>query len=136
MSDELDREVGELLATAIRDAVSGSVETRSGPELLEALEPGTDAWEQEMLAVARGELARGARFDKVGDFIGESLAAECTNYVEGLLYAVRRRRELACAGAQVEIRGPDGRVRYRRPANHPDVQEALRTPGYSVRGMR
>jgi hypothetical protein len=32
----------------------------------------------------------------------------------------------------VEIIGPSGTVHYRRPANHPDVEEARRTPGYSV----
>ncbi len=94
MSDELDRQVGALLAGAIRDAVSEPVDTRSVQEQLESMEPGRDAWEQEMLGVARGELARATRFDHVGDFTGESLAAECTNYVEGLLYAVQRRREL------------------------------------------
>jgi hypothetical protein len=34
----------------------------------------------------------------------------------------------------VEIIGPDGKVHYRRHHEHPDVLEALRTPGYSVRG--
>jgi hypothetical protein len=37
-------------------------------------------------------------------------------------------------GEQVEIIGPDGKVHYRRPAGHPDIEEAKRTPGYSVRG--
>jgi hypothetical protein len=32
-----------------------------------------------------------------------------------------------------EILGPSGRVHYRRPPDDPLVQEALRTPGYSVR---
>lgn len=35
---------------------------------------------------------------------------------------------------QVEIINPQGNVSYRRPHNHPDVMEALSTPGYSVRG--
>ena len=35
---------------------------------------------------------------------------------------------------QVEILGPDGKVHYRRPHDHPDVWEALKTPGYSVHG--
>lgn len=35
---------------------------------------------------------------------------------------------------QVEILDPQGRVSYRRPHDHPDVMEALSTPGYSVRG--
>jgi hypothetical protein len=32
-----------------------------------------------------------------------------------------------------EIVGPSGKVHYRRPPSHPDVAEARRTPGYSVR---
>lgn len=32
-----------------------------------------------------------------------------------------------------EIIGPDGRVHYRRPYGDPMVDEALKTPGYSVR---
>ncbi len=32
-----------------------------------------------------------------------------------------------------EIIGPDGRIHYRRPATDPAVDEARRTPGYSVR---
>lgn len=32
-----------------------------------------------------------------------------------------------------EIVGPDGHVHYRRPAGHPDLEEARRTQGYSVR---
>ena len=32
-----------------------------------------------------------------------------------------------------EILGPDGKVHYRRPENDPMVEEARRTPGYSVR---
>ena len=35
---------------------------------------------------------------------------------------------------QVEIIDPQGNVSYRRPHDHPDVLEALNTPGYSVRG--
>jgi hypothetical protein len=35
---------------------------------------------------------------------------------------------------QVEIINPQGKVAYRRPHNHPDVLEALNTPGYYVRG--
>ncbi len=35
---------------------------------------------------------------------------------------------------QVEIIDPQGNVSYRRPHDHPDVMEALSTPGYSVRG--
>lgn len=34
---------------------------------------------------------------------------------------------------QVEIINPQGNVSYRRPHDHPDVMEALSTPGYSVR---
>ncbi len=34
---------------------------------------------------------------------------------------------------QVEIINPMGTVSYRRPHHHPDVAEALRTQGYSVR---
>jgi len=33
----------------------------------------------------------------------------------------------------LEIVGPDGSVRYRRPFDHADVDEARRTPGYTVR---
>lgn len=33
----------------------------------------------------------------------------------------------------MEIVGPDGKVHYRRPDGHPDIAEALSTPGYSVR---
>ena len=33
----------------------------------------------------------------------------------------------------VEIIGPDDKVHYRRPAGHPDIAEAERTPGYSVK---
>lgn len=32
-----------------------------------------------------------------------------------------------------EIVGPSGRVHYRRPPDDPLVEEAKRTPGYSVR---
>jgi hypothetical protein len=32
-----------------------------------------------------------------------------------------------------EIVGPDGRVHYRRPPDHPMLDEARATPGYSVR---
>lgn len=32
-----------------------------------------------------------------------------------------------------EIVGPNGRVHYRRPPDDPMVEEAKRTPGYSVR---
>lgn len=32
-----------------------------------------------------------------------------------------------------EIVGPSGRVHYRRPAGDPLVDEAQRTPGYTVR---
>lgn len=32
-----------------------------------------------------------------------------------------------------EIIGPSGRVHYRRPPDDPMVEEARRTPGYSVR---
>lgn len=32
-----------------------------------------------------------------------------------------------------EIVGPSGRVHYRRPHDDPMVEEAKRTPGYSVR---
>jgi len=35
---------------------------------------------------------------------------------------------------QLEIIGTDGKVHYTRPHDHPDVWEALNTPGYSVRG--
>lgn len=35
---------------------------------------------------------------------------------------------------KVEIIGTDGKVHYTRPHDHPDVLEALNTPGYSVRG--
>jgi hypothetical protein len=35
---------------------------------------------------------------------------------------------------QIEIINPQGNVSYRRPHDHPDVLEALQTPGYSVRG--
>ena len=35
---------------------------------------------------------------------------------------------------QVEIIDPQGNVSYRRPHDHPDVLEALNTPGYHVRG--
>lgn len=35
---------------------------------------------------------------------------------------------------QLEIIGTDGTVHYTRPHDHPDVWEALNTPGYSVRG--
>lgn len=34
---------------------------------------------------------------------------------------------------QVEIINPQGKVSYRRPHGHKDVQEALNTKGYSVR---
>lgn len=34
----------------------------------------------------------------------------------------------------VEIVNPQGKVSYTRPHDHPDVLEALKTPGYSVRG--
>lgn len=34
----------------------------------------------------------------------------------------------------VEIVNPQGKVSYTRPHDHPDVMEALKTPGYSVRG--
>lgn len=37
------------------------------------------------------------------------------------------------APVYVEIVDPSGRVAYRRMSDHPDVQEALRRPGYSVR---
>lgn len=36
---------------------------------------------------------------------------------------------------QLEIVGTDGTVHYTRPHDHPDVWEALNTPGYSVRGI-
>lgn len=36
------------------------------------------------------------------------------------------------ASPQVEIFGLDDKVHYRRPLNHPDVLEALRTQGYYV----
>jgi len=32
-----------------------------------------------------------------------------------------------------EIINPQGKVSYRRPVTHPDVKEALATPGYRVR---
>lgn len=32
-----------------------------------------------------------------------------------------------------EILGPSGRVHYRRPPDDPMVEEARKTPGYSVR---
>lgn len=35
---------------------------------------------------------------------------------------------------QVEIVNPLGNVSYRRPHDHPDVLEAFKTTGYSVRG--
>lgn len=35
---------------------------------------------------------------------------------------------------KLEIIGPEGAVHYTRPHDHPDVWEALNTPGYSVRG--
>lgn len=35
----------------------------------------------------------------------------------------------------VEIIGPDGKVHYTRPHDHPDVLEAFQTRGYSVRGV-
>ena len=34
-----------------------------------------------------------------------------------------------------EIVGPDGKVHYRRPLDHPDIYQAWRTPGYTVRPM-
>jgi hypothetical protein len=34
----------------------------------------------------------------------------------------------------VEILGFDGKVHYRRPASALEVEQALRTPGYAVRG--
>lgn len=37
------------------------------------------------------------------------------------------------AGTDLEIVDPSGRVSYRRPAGHPDIDEARRTPGYTVR---
>jgi hypothetical protein len=36
--------------------------------------------------------------------------------------------------AQVEIVGPSGEVHYRRPLGDPMIEEAICTPGYSVRG--
>lgn len=36
----------------------------------------------------------------------------------------------------LDIVGPDDKVRYRRPAGHPDIEEALRSGGYSVRPGR
>lgn len=35
-----------------------------------------------------------------------------------------------------EIIGPDGRVHYVRPIGHPDIEEAKKTAGYSVREWR
>lgn len=37
---------------------------------------------------------------------------------------------------QVEILGFDAKVHYSRPADHKDVLEALRTPGYAIRGHK
>lgn len=37
-------------------------------------------------------------------------------------------------GQIVEVLGFDAKVHYRRPANDPDVLEALRSIGYAVRG--
>lgn len=39
----------------------------------------------------------------------------------------------AKAPTYVEIVDPSGKVSYRRMSDHPDVQEALTRPGYSVR---
>ncbi|OWL98934.1 hypothetical protein CBQ26_00310 [Deinococcus indicus] len=39
----------------------------------------------------------------------------------------------ACPPVYVDIVNPSGRVSYRRWSDHPDVQEALGTQGYSVR---
>lgn len=35
--------------------------------------------------------------------------------------------------AFAEIFGPDGKLHYTRPHKHPDVAEARRTPGYTVK---
>jgi hypothetical protein len=34
---------------------------------------------------------------------------------------------------QVDILGPDNKVHYRRPHDHPDIVEAMNTEGCSVR---
>lgn len=36
----------------------------------------------------------------------------------------------------IEVIGPEGKVHYRRPDGDPIEQEALRTPGYSVRHVK
>lgn len=47
-------------------------------------------------------------------------------------------RESACDCGKfdmtVEVLGFDAKVHYTRPADHPDVMEALDTPGYAIRG--
>jgi hypothetical protein len=47
--------------------------------------------------------------------------------------SLRLRRIEKRGGMTVEIFGPDGKVHYTRPAGHPDIAEAMKTPGYGVR---
>jgi hypothetical protein len=51
-------------------------------------------------------------------------------------YAGLRPIAVADANDLVEIIGTDGDVHYRRPFGDPMIEQALRTPGYSVRGAR
>lgn len=41
-----------------------------------------------------------------------------------------------CYEELFEIIAPDGQVHYRRPKNHPDINEAKKTNGYKIRRMK
>jgi protein gp37 len=63
----------------------------------------------------------------------KSLVAQCK--AAGVAPYVKQLGKRPVNGKMVEILGPSKAVHYRRPVGHPDVAEALKTPGYSTRPM-
>lgn len=51
----------------------------------------------------------------------------------GVAFFMKQTGANAVDSSTVDIVGPDGRVRYRRPAGHPDLEEAKAAQGYAVR---
>lgn len=74
-----------------------------------------------------GRAAKAARGERC-----ETLGQAARRFGLSVSFYSRIERGVAPAPT-VEILGPSGAVHYRRPLTHPDVDEAIRTTGYSVR---
>lgn len=74
--------------------------------------------------------------DKIGDTCDRCNAPDARHVLFSSGAAFTLCSLCAAMMRMVEIIGPDGKVHYRRPVDHPDVREAQSTPGYTVRPFR